>query len=289
MTMTKLGGLGEIATAIAKHGLLTYIGTNRGNLYSMVNTTGVFTLLDSVGEKIVSMAIEHPTIYMSTNQGSIYSYAITVSGDAYAQFYQQASIKHHDHLTAGDYAYQLRTESTKATGDFFGMDLEVHQSVDKTAGAIRGLSMCGRLAATKSLTGDASLIAGYFLLDNDGTLNGTGLHAALVAKVDAGGTFTSVGHLASLWVDSLQSGPVSGSHQLIYMTNNGNCKLDQAFYLYGGTAAQGIAALFEFEACTGAQNFLSDKVDADIAFAHYRKVACTVDGVAGWLVLGLDA
>jgi len=206
-----------------------------------------------------------------------------------AQLYIKGSLKLHDHASVGDYAAQLRTESNKATGNYFGIDAEVHQMLSRTAGQVRGISMCGRVTAGQTISGDASLIPGYFLLDVDGTIDGSGLFAALVAKVDAGGTFTNVGHLASLWIDSLQAGPVVGNHELIYMTNNGECKIDQAFYLYGGTAAQGIANLFEFNTCTGAQNFLGDVVDADIAFAHYRKVKCTVDGVAAWFVLGLDA
>ena len=199
------------------------------------------------------------------------------------QQYLKGSFKNHDHLTVSGYSHQLRTEYNVATGDFFGMDLEAHQAISRTAGGFRGLSMCARNVAGSTFSGSANMVAGHFLLDNDGVFNGTGLHAALVAKVDAGGTFTNVGHLASLWVDSLQEGAVTGSHQLIYATNNGASVMDQFIYLYGGNK---ITSLIELNTCG---TMVGDKVDADIAFAHYKKINITIDGVVYWLVAGTDA
>ena len=191
--------------------------------------------------------------------------------------------KFHAHLVTESYGAQFRTEYNAATGDFFGIDAEAHQQVSRTGGGVRGLSMCARVVAGTTVSSTANIIGGHFLLDNDGTLNGTGLHAALVAKVDAGGTFTAVGHLASLWVDSLQEGTVTGSHELIYMTNNGASTMDQAIYLYGGNK---ISKLFELNTCGG---MIAAKVDADIVFAHYRKVAVTIDGLPGSLIVEMDA
>jgi len=200
-----------------------------------------------------------------------------------SQLYLKGSLKLHAHALTGDYAYQLRTESNKATGNFFGEDLEVHQMLNRTADGVRGLSMCGRLKAGITMSGTSNLIPGHFLLDVDGTINGTGLFAALVAKVDAGGTFTALSHLASLWVDSLQEGTVNGSHELVYMTNNGASVMDQAFYIYGGNK---ISKLMELNTCG---TMVGDKVDADIAYAHYRKVAVSVDGADGWVLVGFDS
>lgn len=199
------------------------------------------------------------------------------------QEYLKGSFKMHDHLTVAGYSHQLRTEYNVATGDFMGMDLEVHQAISKTAGGFRGLSMCARNAAGSTISGSVGMLAGWFQLDNDGVFNGTGLHAALVAKVDAGGTFTAVGHLASLWVDSLQEGSVTGQHELIYATNNGASVMDQAIYLYGGNK---ISNLIELNTCG---TMVGNKVDADVTFAHYKKIAITIDGAAYWLVAGCDA
>ena len=162
------------------------------------------------------------------------------------QLYLVGSLKHHNHLTTESYGHQLRTEYNAGTGDFFGIDAEAHQAVDRTAGGVRGLSMCARLVAAKTISGSANMNAGHFLLDIDGTINGTGLFAALVAKVDAGGTFTAVGHLASLWVDSLQEGTVNGEHELIYATNNGAATMDQLLYVDNGATGAGFTNFITF-------------------------------------------
>lgn len=83
MPFTLLGGISEIATATAAHGLLGYAGTNQGNLYSFVLATGAMTKLDSVGEKIVSISILFPTMYVSTSKGNVYTYAIDTAVDPY--------------------------------------------------------------------------------------------------------------------------------------------------------------------------------------------------------------
>lgn len=158
--------------------------------------------------------------------------------DPTVQLYIKGTLKLHDHADTGDYAFQLRTESNHATTNFFGMDCEVHQMTNRTGGVIRGLSMTGRVTAEKTISGTANMIPGYFNLDVDGTLNGTGLHAALYAVVSDGGTFTAVSHLATLWVDSHQSGTVTGSHELVYLTNNGTTTMDCVFYIDLSAAAK---------------------------------------------------
>jgi hypothetical protein len=187
----------------------------------------------------------------------------------------KALIKHHAHALTGDYAYQLRTECNKATGDFFGQDMEVHAMINRTAGGIRGLSMCGRIQADKTLSGTSSLIPGYFLLDVDGAINGSGLFAALVAKIDAGGTFTAIGHLASLWVDSLQGGTVTGNHELIYATNNGESQMDSFIYLYPGDK------ITYFMVIDTANGMVGDEVAGDYAFTATRKLKVMVGGRNG--------
>lgn len=200
------------------------------------------------------------------------------------QLYLVGSFKNHHHLTQESYAQQLRTEYNAATGQFFGMDMEVHQAVSRTAGSIVGLHMTARNVSTATLSSTAQMHAGYFLLDNDGTFNSSGIiAAALVGKVDAGGTFTAVSHLASLWLDSNQEGTVTGEHELLYMSNNGASVMDQAIYIYGGDK---ITNLFELNTV---DNMVGAKVDADIAYAHYKKVNVTVDGEAGWILVGFDS
>lgn len=205
----------------------------------------------------------------------------STDADPTGQLYIKGTLKLHDHADTGDYAFQLRTESNAATGNFFGMDCEVHQMVSRTAGGIRGLSMTGRVTATKTISGTANIVAGHFLLDVDGTLNGTGLHAALVAKVDAGGTFTNVGHLASLWVDSLQEGTVTGEHELIYMTNNGATTMDNAFYIYAGDKITNLMTI------STANGMVGDKAAGDYTFTATRKIKVNVGGETGYIIVDI--
>jgi hypothetical protein len=84
MALTKLAVLGEEIVASIFHGLITYFATNKGNIYKVVNSTGVCTLLDTIDQGITSLAINHPTLYVTTNQGKIYTYAISSTSDPYA-------------------------------------------------------------------------------------------------------------------------------------------------------------------------------------------------------------
>jgi hypothetical protein len=191
-------------------------------------------------------------------------------------------IKQHDHASTGDYAYQLRTESNKATGDFYGMDCEVHSMINRTANSVRGLSMTARVTASTTISGSATSIhAGYFLLDVDGTLNGGGIFAPLIAKVDAGGAYTAVGHLASLWIDSTQEGSVTGEHELLYASNNGASQMDSFLYLYAGDK---ITNFFKIDTATG---MVGNAVTADYTFTKTRKVKVVVGGETGYLIVDI--
>jgi hypothetical protein len=193
-------------------------------------------------------------------------------------------IKHHYHNVAADqYAYQLRTETLLATTQFFGMDAEVHQAANRTADGVEGLSMTARLVAGFTMSGNSSLIPIRGNLDIDGIINGAGIFSAGYFVVDDGGTFTALSHLASLWLDSHQTGVVGGSHELLYMTNNGASVMDCAIYLRAGNA---ITNFISFDTCGG---MIGAKVDADIAYAHYRTLAVTVDGLPGKLFIEMDA
>ena len=195
------------------------------------------------------------------------------------------SQKFHNHLTTDSYGMQTRTEYNAATGDFFGIDAETHQYVSRTAGGVRGLSMCTRLVSDATVSGTANLVGVHGLLDIDGTLNGSGLHAAVVAKVDAGGTFTAVSHLASLWVDSLQAGTVNGNHELIYMTNNGATIMDSAFFIYSGHS---ITNLFTITTAPAETNILAaDASGESMTVTH--KIKLSIDGNDVYLQAGTMA
>lgn len=198
----------------------------------------------------------------------------------------------HNHATTIGYAIEAKSNFNGTTTQHFGITSTVeYEPTGGTAtdGGVQGLQGVGRLAASMTMTG-GYLIGTYGQACNLGTINGSGVMVAgLYGIVADGGTYTAASHVCSAWLDSHLTKAVGGEHELLYMSNNGAVKMDRAIYIYGGTASQGIAALFELNTCTGASGFVGDKVDADIAFQHYRKVACTVDGTAGWLVMGFDS
>jgi hypothetical protein len=81
---TKLNTVNETVTATEQHGLLLYLGTNRGNIYTMVKSTGAITLRYSFNEAIDSLSIAHPTLYVTGNKGGVYSIALSTTVDPYA-------------------------------------------------------------------------------------------------------------------------------------------------------------------------------------------------------------
>jgi len=202
-----------------------------------------------------------------------YNSQITISADAGdIAFYPKGGIKHHDHLTDREYAYQLRTETTRTTTIFRGMDCEVHTGASMTAGGIHGLSMAMRVAAAHTVSGTISIAALVGILDVDGTINGAStVCAAGHCKVNDGGTFTAVKHLCSLWLDSAQEGTVTGEHEFIYMTNQGASVMDQVFYIAGNTnKITSLMELFECDSIVGSSNGGGAAVYLDF----------TIDGVA---------
>jgi hypothetical protein len=223
MAFTTLGRLGEIATAIAHHGLLTYIGTNLGNLYSMVNTTGVFTLLDSVGEKIVSMTIEHPTIYLSTNKGNVYSYAITVSGDkAESQSIgSQANTAGSGVPVSTTYPGSFRVFSDDAglniADSVRGIQSRFLLTVDHSAGTIRAMQGQLKLATGVDVTtGVYTALQGYVEMVGTHICKTGAYFSAIDASVEIGTSLTvdSGGSFYGLHVETTGAGTI---------TNNGLC------------------------------------------------------------------
>jgi len=199
---------------------------------------------------------------------------ITVTVDAGdLALYPKGGIKHHDHLTTREYAYQLRTETTRTTTIFRGMDCEVHTGASVTAGGIHGFSMAMRVAAAHTVSGTVGSIAAIVgILDIDGTANsGTTVFTAGNFKVNDGGTITAVNHLCSMWLDSTQEdASFTGNHELLFMTNNGASVMDQAIFIYGGNS---ITNLFEL-------NTVSGMVGANNGSGNDVYIGITVDGVA---------
>jgi hypothetical protein len=205
----------------------------------------------------------------------------------------EGSLKIHNHLMAEgvEYANEFKGEFLSTSGTMDGIAAHYHMSASGT-GVMRSILGVAYLDTGITLLGTsaaASWISGILGSVNvAGVLNGTavtvtGVYGGLGSMT--GGTLTACKYMSAIWADSqVTQVPSSGDSQLILMTNGAGGTLGQAMLI---DASNRITRLFSFNNCT--TGFMGAKVDADIAYAHYRKMACTVDGAAGWILIGLDA
>lgn len=173
--------------------------------------------------------------------------------------------------STADYGLQLRMESGKTSGSVWGLDGETHMKATGTA-SIRGVQGVAVLDSTYTATG-ATYIGTYGQVRADGTFAGSGFMASLYGLVEASAAITA-SHVCSCWLDSHQANTVTGSHELLYMTNNGAATMDQAIYLYGGDK---ITNFVEFNTCSG---MVSDTAETG---GTSKKIKITVDGVTHYI------
>ena len=80
MAVTKLSELNEKLTANFILGLYVYVGTSIGNLYRVLISTGVATLIQNVPEEITSISVNLPTVVLTTSAGNIYTFTESAGG-----------------------------------------------------------------------------------------------------------------------------------------------------------------------------------------------------------------
>lgn len=134
--------------------------------------------------------------------------------------------------TTEDYAFQIRSESGKTSGTHWGIDSETHLKATGTA-SIRGVQGVAVVDATYTATG-TTLIGLYGQARADGTVAGSSFMAAVYGLIEEGGGAVTASHVASAWLDSHRDTAVTGEHELLYMTNNGDATMDQAIFIYPG-------------------------------------------------------
>jgi len=173
--------------------------------------------------------------------------------------------------TTADYGEQMRVVSGKTSGTQWGLDNETHVAANGTA-SIRAVQGVAVLDSTFTATG-AYYIGVYGQVRADGTFTGAGFMAALYGVVEASAAITA-SHVCSCWLDSHQANVVTGSHELLYMTNNGAAVMDQAIYVYGGDK---VTALMELNTCVGMVS------DTATTAGTSKKIKITLDGVVHYI------
>ncbi len=205
---TKLTTLSEVAVATAVHGLYAYIGTNKGNLYRVLISSGATTLIDSVDEAIIALSVDHPNLYFTTNRGSIYSYAIDAAVEPYA-----APIVGANANVIGSGVILTRSGTNTAasrlycddggavlwgTGsvpDIRGSLTRTLLTVDQSGGFVRIHSLMGQVKAYDALWNDevVSAVNGRLEIQRVAatvTLGGHGISAAILGVTATTGTIT---------------------------------------------------------------------------------------------------
>ena len=177
-----------------------------------------------------------------------------------------------------DYALQIRSNSGKTSGTHWGIDGETHLKATGTA-SLRGCQGVAVVDSTYTVT-DGTLIGTYGQARADGTVAGSGFMAGLYGLIEASAAITA-SHVCSAWLDSHQANAVTGSHQLLYMTNNGAAQMDEALYLYGGNK---ITSFVEFNTCGG---MVAEATGESMTVT--KKIKITVDGSVLYLQAGTMA
>jgi hypothetical protein len=174
--------------------------------------------------------------------------------------------------STGDYTAQIRGVVGKTTGTYIGLDGETHLASTGTT-SIRGIQGVAVLDATYTSTG-GSLIGTYGQARADGTYNyGGGFMAGIYGLIEASAAITA-SHVCSAWFDSHQANAVTGSHQLVYMTNNGAAQMDEVMYIYGGDK---ITSFAKFDTCDG---MVSDTAETG---GTAKKIKIDIDGVTHYI------
>lgn len=169
------------------------------------------------------------------------------------------------------YALQGRMEIGGTSGAFIGFDNETHLKATGTA-TVRSTQGVAVVDSTYTATG-TTLIGVYGQARADGTVAGSSFMAGLYGLIEASAAITA-SHVCSAWLDSHQANAVTGSHQLLYMTNNGAATMDEAIFLYGGN---NITSFVKFDTCSG---MVSDTATTS---GTSKKIKIDIDGTTYYI------
>jgi len=173
--------------------------------------------------------------------------------------------------STSDYAEQIRANSAKASGTFLGLDNETHLVASGSASI---MSTRGVAVVDTGYTATASTVIGtYGQARADGTVAGSSFMSGLYGLIEASAAITA-SHVCSAWLDSHQANAVTGSHQLLYMTNNGAAQMDEAIYVYGGDK---ITSLMELNTVSGMVSATAETGGSS------KKIKITIDGVVHYI------
>lgn len=185
---------------------------------------------------------------------------ITSAGKYTGQYYVNdtgktaQSLKIHNHATTstGIGSYEGKSDTNKTSGAFVGLWQDANLNVTGTTSSTAILGVA-TVVAGATITG-GTVIGTYGQARADGTVAGSSFLAGLYGLVEEGGGAITASHVCSAWLDSHRNTAVTGSHQLLYMTNNGTATMDEAIYIYGGDKISNLMELNTVSGMTNAAN-----------------------------------
>ena len=202
------------------------------------------------------------------------------------------TLKMHCHNMANgvEYANEFKGEFLSTSGTMDGIAAHYHLAVNST-GVMRSILGVAYLDTGITLSGTSA--AGSWISGITGSVNVAGVINGTAVTVTGvygglgsmtGGTLTACKYMSAIWADSqVTQVPSSGQSQLLLMTNGAGATLNQAIYV---DAQDRISEFAHFANCA---TMISAKTDADVAYAHYRKLLVTVDSLPGWIYIEMAA
>lgn len=181
--------------------------------------------------------------------------------------------------TTDTFGTQIKTEFTGTAAEHSTLDVTADWKANgTTGGGLRAISGLARVDSTFSLGSTANMFGVRGIVQNSGTVSGTGLHAGVYALIEADQAWTSVGHLAARWADShLVAAPGTGHLSFDYITNNGAAQFEQVWYIYGGNKITNLMAL---DTVTG----MVSATTTGVPGGTIKKIKMLIDGVDYYLV-----
>ncbi len=146
-------------------------------------------------------------------------------------------------VSAETYGLQIRAYQRSTSTAFTALDCIGDIKTTGTA-TMRGVQGVATVASGITATG-TTLIGTYGQARNDGTTAGDTFMAGLYGLIEEGGGTTVANHVCSAWLDTHAATAITGSYQLLYMTENGATALDQVMYV----RAPGALVFAEFDTC----------------------------------------
>ena len=224
-----------------------------------------------------------------TFTGTATSISVTAGTQGYPAIYvRDGSLKIHKHTATTDtYCAEFKFNYQGATAQSFGLDCtcEIEPGGDtpanRTAGGLRAVQGVARVGSGFTLTGGGdSGVYGQFC--NNGTINGTVYPSAGYMLIENGGTWTEVGVLSAMWLDSHLNKTISaGASYFLNITNNGESTptaFDAAVHVYAGNA---ITNLLKIDTASG---MVSANTVGDATFANWKTIKVDLDGTTHYLI-----